>query len=174
MRLATLWLDGCSGCHMSLLDLDERLAALAERFELVYSPLVDARRFPEGVDAALVEGAVCSGEDEHTLRLVRERSRRVISFGDCAVTANVPGIRNRFDPQEVLARAYLENASHNAALPGGRLPALLPRSRPVHAVIRCDYFLPGCPPPADAIGELLAALLEDRLPGQALKTRFGA
>ena len=70
-RLATIWLDGCSGCHMSFLDLDERLVEIAERAELVYSPLIDVKEYPEGVDVCLVEGAVASEADLLKIRRVR-------------------------------------------------------------------------------------------------------
>ena len=63
MRLATAWLDGCSGCHMSILDLDERLIELTQFADLVYSPLVDTKEYPENVDIVLVEGAVSTDED---------------------------------------------------------------------------------------------------------------
>src|SRR5579885_2498363 len=95
-RLATVWLDGCSGCHMSFLDLDERLIELAQKADLVYSPLVDAKEFPPDVDVTLVEGAVSSEEDFHKIKIVRERTKTLVSLGDCAITANVPAMRNPF------------------------------------------------------------------------------
>ena len=100
-RLATVWLDGCSGCHMSFLDMDERLIAIFQMADLVYSPLVDAKIFPENVDITLVEGAVSSEEDLHKIQTVRARTKTLVSLGDCAVTANVPGCvilsrQNRF------------------------------------------------------------------------------
>ncbi|MFM9088709.1 MAG: oxidoreductase, partial [Cyanobium sp.] len=92
LRFATVWLAGCSGCHMSFLDLDEFLFELAERVEVVYSPVAsDAKHYPEGVDLVLVEGAVANADNLALALQVRERSRWVVSFGDCAVTANVPG-----------------------------------------------------------------------------------
>ena len=101
LRLATVWLDGCSGCHMSFLDMDEALISLAEKVDLVYSPLVDAKVFPEDVDIALVEGAVSTEEDLHKIRVIRERTKTLVSMGDCAVTANVPSMRNPFGVQAV-------------------------------------------------------------------------
>ena len=95
-RVATLWLDGCSGCHMSLLDMDERLLELAGKIDVVFSPLVDQKEFPENVDVALVEGAVSSDEDLEKIQKVRARSRLLVSLGDCAVTANIPSMRNPF------------------------------------------------------------------------------
>ena len=97
-KLATIWLDGCSGCHMSFLDMDERLLELADRVDLVYGCLVDAKEFPEGVDITLVEGAVSSEDDLRKIRQVRQRTRTLVSLGDCAVTSNVPGMRNPFGP----------------------------------------------------------------------------
>ncbi|MFZ7127241.1 MAG: NADP oxidoreductase [Desulfobacterales bacterium] len=174
VRLATTWLDGCSGCHMSLLDMDERLIDIADRIEIVYGPLVDVHMVPEAIDVALVEGAVGSTADREKLLLLRERSRILVSFGDCAVTANVPGMRNRFDLDDVLERAYVENAELGAKVPEVDIPRLLPRLRPLHEFVPVDVFLPGCPPPADAIHFLVAELLEGRIPDPAGKTRFGA
>ena len=93
VKFATVWLDGCSGCHMSFLDMDERLLEIAARADIVYSPLVDFKVYPDQVDFCLVEGAVSSEEDLHKIKMVRERTTTLISFGDCAVTANVPGMR---------------------------------------------------------------------------------
>ena len=98
IRLATVWLGGCSGCHMSFLDMDERLLEITERADLVFSPLVDTKEYPAHVDFCLVEGAVSSEDDLRRIKLVRERTDTLISFGDCAVTANVPGMRNPIGP----------------------------------------------------------------------------
>jgi NAD-reducing hydrogenase small subunit len=174
VRLATIWLDGCSGCHMSLLDLDERLLDVAGRIELVYSPLVDAHEIPEAVDVALVEGAVASTADREKLHHLRRSARILVAFGDCAVTANVPAMRNRFDAEAVLQRAYVENVAVGGRIPGEALPRLLPQVKPVHAHVAVDYFLPGCPPPADAIGYLITALLAGEVPAMAGRSRFGA
>ena len=125
-RVATLWLDGCSGCHMSLLDMDERLLELAGKIEVVFSPLVDQKEFPENVDVALVEGAVSSDEDLEKILKVRARSRLLVSLGDCAVTANIPSMRNPFKVKDVLDRAYVENATLNPGAPVDAVPTLLP------------------------------------------------
>src|SRR3954471_2383446 len=116
-RIATVWLDGCSGCHMSFLDMDERLLAIAGAADLVYSPLVDAKEFPADVEVTLVEGAVSSEEDLHKIKLIRERTRILVSLGDCAVTANVPGMRNPFGTKAVYDRAYRENVTFDPGIP---------------------------------------------------------
>ena len=174
IRLASLWLDGCSGCHMSFLDLDFELGELLEQVELVYSPLMDVKIYPEAVDAVLIEGAVSSERAVAELRLIRQHTRILIAFGDCAVTGNVPGMRNPFLLADTLWRAYGENADEASGKRLAELPALLPSVRPVHEVVPVDLFLPGCPPPTAAIREALASLLG----GQALfplaSTRFGA
>lgn len=173
IRLATVWLDGCSGCHMSFLDMDERLLELADRVELVYSPLVDAKEFPADVDVTLVEGAVSTEEDEKRIRLIRERTRVLVSLGDCAVTANVPSLRNPFGVEAVMRRVYLENASLQAQIPETDVPRLLPRSLPVHSFVLVDVFMPGCPPSPDMIHFALSELIEGRRPEFAGRARFG-
>jgi NAD-reducing hydrogenase small subunit len=170
--LATIWLDGCSGCHMSFLDMDERLLEIAGKADIVYSPLIDIKTYPDQVDFCLVEGAVSSEEDLHKIRMVREHTTTLISFGDCAVTANVPGMRNPIGPKALLERAYLENVTHNPHIPIEVIPALLPMARPVHRVVKVDVFLPGCPPSADLIYQSLVDLLEGRVPDTS-GARFG-
>lgn len=179
--LATIWLDGCSGCHMSLLDIDEHLLELAQKVELLYSPLVDRKTFPEVVDVALVEGAVSTTADKEKIRIVRAHSKILVSLGDCAVTANVPAMRNRFAVDEIVRRAYLENS--DAPRSGGEvtgsvaftdLPRLCRMARPVHEFVPVDIFLPGCPPPPAAILYLLSELLAGRIPDMREQSRFGA
>lgn len=172
-KIATVWLDGCSGCHMSFLDIDERLIAVAELADLVYSPLVDAKEFPEMVDVTLIEGAVSNKEDYEKIKKVRAHTKILVSLGDCAVTANVPGMRNLFGPKPVLDRAYLENAQLNQHIPVQVIPPLLDKSVPVHNVVDVDVFVPGCPPSADTIFYVLTELLNGRIPDVSGKTYFG-
>ena len=184
LRLATVWLAGCSGCHMSLLDLDEWLFELAERVEVVYSPVAsDVKHFPQGVDVCLVEGAVANADNRSLALQLRARSAVVVSFGDCAIAANVPGLRNLITPdgrasaEAALHRSYLELADAQAQLPAapGVVPELLPQVLPLHQVIPVDVYLPGCPPPAPRIRACLEALLRGerpRLEGPEL-LRFG-
>ena len=173
-RVATVWMDGCSGCHMSFLDMDERLLALADQIEVVYSPLVDQKEFPPDVDVTIVEGAISSAEDLERIRHFRSRSKLLVSLGDCAVTANVPSMRNPFDVDCVLRRGYEENSDINPHPPTENIPKLLPRARPVHEVVNVDVFVPGCPPSADTIYYVLSELLAGRTPELSGHTRFGA
>jgi NAD-reducing hydrogenase small subunit len=157
---------------MSLIDMDERLLDIFERADLVYGPLVDVKEFPENVDVCLVEGAVSSEEDLHKIMLVRARTKTLVAFGDCAVTSNVPGMRNPIGVGPLLNRAYLENVTLNPQIPTDVVPKLLPTSTPVHRVVKVDVFLPGCPPSADLIYTMLDDLLTGRVPDVA-GSRFG-
>jgi NAD-reducing hydrogenase small subunit len=161
LKLATIWLGGCSGCHMSFLDLDEWLFDLARHFDIVYSPLMDIKEYPEGVDVCLVEGAVANEENLEMARKVRARTRCVISFGDCAVTGNVTALRNPLGTAlEVLRSVYGDRVPDEPQV----VPVLLDTVRPLHGVIPVDFFLPGCPPPADRIQAAVQALSEGRAP----------
>lgn len=173
MRLATVWLDGCSGCHMSLLDMDERLIDIVHKADLVYSPLVDRKEIPDDIDVALVEGAVSSDEDLEKIRRLRERTRILVSLGDCAVTANVPSMRNYVSVSSLMKRVYDENAAVQRQVPHEGVPRLLDRVRPVHEVVQVDVYVPGCPPSADVIYFTLAELLAGRTPDLSDRTRFG-
>ena len=172
-RLATVWLDGCSGCHMSLLDVDEAIIGIAKRVEVVYGPLVDAQEFPKAVDVVLIEGAISSQEDLEKIRLIRQRSKLVIALGDCAVTGNVPAMRNQIVPRKLLERIYVEGVQENPGIPTEGVPALLRHAIPVHEVVKVDLHVPGCPPPAAAIAFVLGELLDGRVPDLSSKVKFG-
>ncbi len=167
LRLATAWLGGCSGCHMSFLDLDEWLVELAGKVELVYSPIADVKEYPDGVDVALVEGAVANEDNLHLLRQIRARTRLLVSFGDCAVAGNVTAMRNPLGaPDGILQQVYVQAPDFAAQIPhqNGIVPRLLDRVRPLHEVVRVDAFLPGCPPPADRIRLVLEQALAGAVP----------
>jgi NAD-reducing hydrogenase small subunit len=165
-RVATVWLGGCSGCHMSFLDMDERLIELAEKIELVHSPLADIKEFPRDVDVTLVEGAVTNVENEEQAHLIRKNSRFVVSFGDCAVSGNVTALRNAHDRDAVLTRAYVELADVTPRVPRDypTIAELLKTARPLHEIIHVDAFIHGCPPTADTIWFAVTELLEGRMP----------
>lgn len=173
IKFATIWLGGCSGCHMSFLDMDEWLIELAEKVDVVFSPVgSDIKEYPENVDVCFVEGAVANEENLELLLKARKRTKYLVSFGDCAVTANVPGMRNMLGKAEnVLKRCYLELGDEHPQLPHepGIVPELLDRVRPVHEVVDIDLFMPGCPPSADRIQATLEPLLRGEQP--AMKGR---
>jgi NAD-reducing hydrogenase small subunit len=174
LKLATVWLDGCSGCHMSFLDMDERLLELAEIVDLVYSPLVDVKQYPESVDIALVEGAVASVDDEKKISKIRAHTKTLVAMGDCAITGNVPSMRNPIGPEAILDRAYIQNASAQQQIPCVVVPKLLKIVRPIHEYVKVDVFLPGCPPSADTFYAALTALINGGPLDIPALTRFGA
>lgn len=161
LRLATAWLGGCSGCHMSFLDLDERLIDLLELVDIVYSPIADVKEFPENVDITLVEGAVANLDHVQLAKEIRERSRIVVSFGDCAVTGNVTSLRNRLDVDDLLTKVYQEGpgAAPTGDEAGGVMPKLLDRVLPLHQLIAVDAFIPGCPPDPERIWTAVLSLV---------------
>ncbi len=175
-RVATVWLGGCSGCHMSFLDMDERLLELAARIDLVFSPIADRKTFPEEVDLTLVEGAVVNEENLHFLEKVRQNTRLLVAFGDCAVTGNVPAIRNALGGAlPVLDRAYRDARLLNPRIPecDGIVPRLLERVLPLHQTVKVDAWLPGCPPAPDLIHRLLVEALAGNVPSFAGQAIFG-
>ncbi len=176
IRLATVWLGGCSGCHMSFLDCDEWLIELAGKVELVYSPIMDVKRYPDKVDLCLIEGAIANDEHLELVHTIRKNTKTLVSFGDCAVNGNVTAMRNPLRRAEpVLRRAYIENVDLTPRRPSepGIVPALLDRVRPIHEVVSVDVFLPGCPPSADLIHFVLGELVAGRTPDLHDRLRYG-
>ena len=173
IRLATVWLDGCSGCHMSLLDMDEAILNVAKRVDVVYGPLVDAQEFPKSLDVTLVEGAVSSHEDLAKLQTIRQRTKLLVSLGDCAVTGNVPAMRNPHPARKMLERIYVDGAEENRGVPAEGVPPLLRHAVPLHEVVTVDLHVPGCPPPSKAIVFVLSELVEGRVPSLSSKVKFG-
>jgi NAD-reducing hydrogenase small subunit len=173
-RIATIWLSGCSGCHMSFLDQDELLMDLAKMVQLVYSPIADVKVFPENVDVTLVEGAVANEEQQSLLIEARGKTKILISLGDCAVTGNVTALRNAWKDSDdaVLERAFIETAEVNPQIPLD-VPKLLKKVHPLHEVVKVDYFIPGCPPPAGLINYVLTELLSGRIPNMEGRSKYG-
>lgn len=172
-KVATIWLDGCSGCHMSLLDLDTALIPVARRVDLVYGPLMDAHQFPEEVDVTFIEGAVSTDEDVEKVQQIRQNSKILVSLGDCAVTGNVAAMRNTVPVRKLLQSIYVEKSDRDGAIPTENLPQLAPQCRPVQDFVKVDISVPGCPPSGKVIGEVLDSLLENRKPEAPMKLRFG-
>ncbi len=164
IRIATAWLGGCSGCHMSFLDLDERLIELAGKAKVVYSPVVDIKEFPENVDVALVEGAVANSDNLELLHMIRSRSRLLVAFGDCAVAGNVTAMRNGIERDALLKEVYGEIGAELGRTAHTPMPLLEESVRPLDKVVQVDAYLPGCPPHADLIWFVITELLEGRTP----------
>lgn len=170
ITVATIWLDGCSGCHMSFLDMDERLLALADRMTILYSPLVDTKDFPEMVDLSIVEGAVSNADDLAKIKKVRAHSKLLLALGDCAVSGNVPAMRNPFGVKAIMNAVYPANIKFE---PLGA-PPLLAQSKPVHTVVKVDVYVQGCPPSGDTIYNVIVDLLDGKDTPTTEYTRFGA
>jgi len=162
--LATTSLAGCFGCHMSLLDIDERILSLVDVVEFNKSPFDDIKEFSGPVDIGLVEGGCCNSDNVHVLRQFRKHCRILISVGQCAITGGLPAMRNGIPVQELLAEAYLNGPTlANRLIPNDEeLPPLLDRVYPCHEIVKIDGFLPGCPPTADLLWEALNLLMAGR------------
>ena len=175
VRLATIWLDGCSGCHMSFLDMDERLIELAEFVDVVYSPYVDAKEFPTDVDLTIVEGALSTDHDLKMIQRIRKSSKKILALGDCAITGNISAIKNLFGTEAVLKKGYFDLVDFNESgeYPSKIVPKLLDKVIPLNEAVDIDFFVPGCPTPADAIYEVLKGILEDREVDISKLARFG-
>ncbi|RKZ36629.1 MAG: NADP oxidoreductase [Gammaproteobacteria bacterium] len=160
IRVATASLCGCFGCHMSLLDIDERLVELLKLVELDRMPLTDIKQVGP-CDLGIIEGGVANAENVHVLREFREKCKVLVAIGACALNGGLPAMRNHFDLKDCLEEAYFNGVGvQNPLIPNDpEIPLLLDKVRPVHEVVPVDHFLPGCPPSADAIWTLLNGLL---------------
>jgi NAD-reducing hydrogenase small subunit len=175
-KLATTSLCGCFGCHMSLLDIDERILKLVELIHFDRSPINDIKRIEGPVEIGLIEGGCANEENVRVLREFREHCKVLVSVGDCAISGGVPALRNMIPLSECFSEAYLSGPTvwnPSGAIPcDPEIPRLLNKVYPAHEVVKIDYHLPGCPPSADALWEALTALLENRpiqLPYRSVK-----
>lgn len=164
--IATASLAGCFGCHMSFLDIDDRIIKLIELVEFNKSPINDIKTFTKPVDVGLIEGGCCNSENVAVLRSFRKNCKVLVSVGECAIMGGLPAMRNGIPVRECLEEAYLNGPTidpGNRIIPNDEeLPIVLDKVYPCHEVVKIDYFLPGCPPSADLIWEALTALVEGR------------
>ncbi len=173
-KVGTIWLDGCSGCHMSFLDMDERLVELAQYIDVVYSPYVDMKEIPNDVDLFIVEGAVSSDHDLRIIKKIRQNSKKILALGDCAITGNVSAMKNLVGTDAVLEKGYFDLADINKGqYPDEIVPKLLDKVIPLNEAVDIDFFVPGCPTPADAIYTVLKGILEEKEVDISSLTRFG-
>jgi len=164
--IATASLAGCFGCHMSLLDIDERILQLIDLVEFNKSPIDDIKTFTKPVDIGLIEGGCCNSENVEVLRSFRKNCRVLVSVGECAIMGGLPAMRNGIPLKDCLDEAYMNSptvAREDRMIPNDEdLPIILDRVYPCHEIVKVDYFLPGCPPSADLIWEAVTALVEGR------------
>ena len=166
LKVATCSLAGCFGCHMSLLDIDERLLDLLEVVSFDRSPIDDLKTISQPVDLGLIEGGVCNAENVHVLQEFRRMCKVLVAVGECAITGGIPSMRNSLSLKECLEESYIKGVGVEFAhVPNDpELPLLLNRVRPLHHIVKIDYFLPGCPPSADAFWHFLTELIAGRDP----------
>ena len=166
LKVATASLAGCFGCHMSFLDIDERLVELLEHIELDASPLTDKKHVGPACDLGIIEGGLCNAENVRVLREFREHCRVLVAMGACAVTGGLPAQRNHIDVRDCLQTVYLTGIGvHRGFIPNDQeLPLPLAQVHPLHDVVKIDYFLPGCPPSAETIWHFLSDLIAGRTP----------
>lgn len=175
--LATTSLAGCFGCHMSFLDIDERILDLIELVEFNKSPVDDIKTFTKQCDIGLIEGGCCNSENVEVLKEFRKHCKILVSVGECAIMGGLPALRNGISVKECLEEAYLNgptvNVNTDRILPNDEeLPMILDRVYPCHEIVKIDYYLPGCPPTADLIWNALVALVtgdELKLPYEVVK-----
>jgi NAD-reducing hydrogenase small subunit len=164
LRIATTSLAGCFGCHMSFLDIDERILQLAEFVEFDRSPLTDIKHCGT-CDIGLIEGAVCNAENVRVLREFRKHCKFLVAIGACAINGGLPALRNRVDLEEILTGVYRDSPDDGQIVPNDpELPLLLEKVRPLNEVVRIDFFVPGCPPSNEAIWKFLTDLVAARTP----------
>jgi len=165
VKVATIWLEGCAGCHMSFLDIDEAIIDVSKLVEFTRSPITDIKKFSP-VDVGIVEGSVGNTEEEETLEELRANCKILMAWGDCACFGGICAMRNTFDKEEVLKRGYIETESTykgKIPCPPG-VPALLDQVKPANHVVKVDCYVPGCPPDAKTILYALTELLAGRIP----------
>jgi NAD-reducing hydrogenase small subunit len=165
--VATTSLAGCFGCHMSILDIDERILDLIEVVEFNKSPIDDIKTFTKKCDIGLIEGGCCNSENVHVLKEFRKNCKILVAVGECAIMGGLPALRNGIPVRECLREAYLlcpsVQANHDYLIPSDpELPMILDKVYPCHEIVKMDYYLPGCPPRADLIWEALVALVNGR------------
>jgi NAD-reducing hydrogenase small subunit len=166
-KISSDWMAGCAGCHMSLLDIDERIIQIAELVDIRSTPITDLKE-PDvnGVDVGILEGGVNNTANEEVAHKMRQRSKILVALGDCAVFGGVPALRNFCGIQEALQRAYIdaESVDESGKIPSDPELATMTKVRALSEVVPVDVFVPGCPPDADVIFYVLAELAQGRKP----------
>ncbi len=166
-KIASDWMCGCAGCHMSLLDMDERILKIVELVNLRSTPITDLKEPDEsGVDVGVLEGGINNSANEEVAIKMRKRAKILVALGDCAVFGGVPAMRNFCGVEAALQQAYVDADSNE---PGSQIPndpelATMTKTRAIQEVVPVDFSVPGCPPDADVIFHVLAELAQGRKP----------
>jgi NAD-reducing hydrogenase small subunit len=165
-KLATVWLEACAGCHMSFLDIDERIVDLIDKVEITASPITDFKEIPE-VDLGVIDGGIGNEEEKQIALELRKKAKILIAWGDCAVFGGINCMRNFMPAEEILREGYTNTVSTvnpEGTIPRGEVPALLPQALPADRVVKVDVYVPGCPPDADTILYVFSEILAGRTP----------
>ncbi|MCW4032899.1 MAG: NADP oxidoreductase [Candidatus Bathyarchaeota archaeon] len=165
VKVSTLWLSGCSGCHMSLLDIDEKLVNLLEKIEIVKSPIIDVKEYPNA-DVGIVEGAISTEEDIEQVKKLRDNCKILVAIGDCSCFGGITSYRNLFDKEDLLSRVFIEaESNYEGKVPKSRyIPPFLEKAKAISNVVNVDCYVPGCPPDSNTILYVFSELLKGKIP----------
>ncbi|HPI97496.1 MAG TPA: NADP oxidoreductase [Synergistales bacterium] len=165
-KVATTWLEACAGCHMSFLDIDEKIVDLLAEVELTSTPITDIKEIPE-VEVGVISGALGNEEEAHIAHKMREKCKILIAWGDCAVFGGINCLRNFMEKDDVLREAYTNTVSTvnpDGIIPGEELPKLLKHAIPIDHQVKVDVYIPGCPPDPETILYVFQEILQGRIP----------
>ena len=173
VRIATMGMAGCSGCHIALLDIGVKLLDILKDVELVYSyPLVDTKNpIPPNIDVALIEGSIRTEHDKEMAEAMRKQAKFVIAFGACSAHGGVNGLANVFGGKQGVEYVYTKTILMAQKLvPSEHVPQILPNDLRLSDVVKVDFVIPGCPPNPDEISSVLTALLSGQTPTLSSKS----
>lgn len=176
VKVASEWLNSCSGCEISILDMGERLLDVLQVAEFVHLPaLMDHKYFGQlgdgrhvdipPADVGIISGGLRNTEHVEVAREMRKKCNLIIALGTCATHGGIPTLANSFTNQEIMQRYYgTETTDQPEAHPGEGLPPLLACCMALDEKIKVDIYMPGCPPHPDHIFNALAALVQGGTP----------
>lgn len=183
LKLAIYWASSCGGCDVALLDVEEKILAIAEAAEILLWPVALDHKYadveklaPASIDVCLFNGAVRNSENQHLAQMLREKSRVMVAFGSCAVSGGIPALANFKDREDILRRVFVETPSTDNSeqvmprprhqVPEGvlNLPEFFGFVHSLDQVVEVDYYVPGCPPRPQRIWEVVQAIVAGQLP----------
>ena len=174
VRVSSEWLNSCSGCEISIIDMGERLLEVLKVADIVHIPaLVDSKYFgqlgdqkhlslPEA-DVGLISGGIRNAEHLEVALEMRKKCKIIIALGTCATHGGIPAMANSWTPVQMMERVYsTETTDQPAAFPAEGVPPLLESCYAVDEKIKVDIYLPGCPPHPDQVFNALVALVQGK------------